>query len=66
MGERKWFQVERNKISSYICTAVLPAAPVGARPGLGSKMLQEAAMTLGCSWYGYGATSEASRALRGG
>lgn len=24
MGERKWFQVERNKISSYICTAVLP------------------------------------------
>lgn len=52
MGERKWFQVERNKISSYICTAVLPAAPVGARPGLGSKMLQEAAMSLGCSWCG--------------
>ena len=65
MGERKWFQVERNKISSYICTAVLPAAPVGARPGLGRETLRETAMSPGCPWCGYEATAEGSRAVRG-
>lgn len=50
VGERKWFQVERNKISSYICTVVLPAVPLGARLGLGRERLQEAVRSLGCLW----------------
>lgn len=65
MGERKWFQVERNKISSYICAAVLP------RRERARTQQQNAAKRRRCPWgvperwCGYEATSEGSRAGRG-
>lgn len=74
MGERKWFQVKRNKISSYICVAVLPMALVGACPGQQQDTVRGSdvpGVSLGCSWdvsvqwWGYKATAEGSKALCG-
>ena len=65
MGERKWFQVERNKISSYICTAVLPRREHARDSAAKCCERQRCRWGVPARWRGYEAASQGSRAVRG-